>query len=118
MQNFQELVVWQKAHELTLAIYQVSRQFPREEVYGLTLQIRRSSASISTNIAEGSGRNGGLDFIRFLQIASGSTSEVEYQLILARDLGYLASTDYECLNAQIVQIRKMLAGLIKSIKSS
>ena|SRR5215467_5979134 len=90
MQNFRNLRVWGKAHDLTLRIYEVTRSFPREETYGLTSQIRRSAASIASNIAEGCGRTGKAELRRFLEIAMGSASEVEYQLLLAEDLGYLS----------------------------
>jgi four helix bundle protein len=83
MQNFRNLKVWDRAHALTLDVYQSSRSFPRDEMYGLTSQMRRASASIGANIAEGSCRGGDIDFARFLQIATGSASELEYHLILA-----------------------------------
>src|SRR5206468_7800270 len=86
MQDFRELRVWNTAHELTLAAYQITRGFPKSELYGLTSQIRRSAASICANIAEGCGRGSRRDFARLLQIARGSASELEYHLILAADL--------------------------------
>ena len=86
MQNFRNLEVWEKSHELTLKLYKSTTEFPREEIYGLTSQIRRACASIPTNIAEGSGRETAADFARFLQIAVGSASEVEYLILLAHDL--------------------------------
>ena len=86
MQNFHELKVWQKAHQLTLAVYQTTATFPREELYGLSTQLRRSCSSIPANLAEGCGRNGAADFARFCTIAMGSASELEYHLLLARDL--------------------------------
>ena len=84
MKDFRQLKVWEKSHQLALAIYKVTKEFPKEELYGLTSQIRRASMSIPTNIAEGCGRNTDADFARFLQMAMGSASETEYQLILAR----------------------------------
>ena len=86
MRDFRDLEVWRKAHEVTLAVYQMTRIFPREEVYGLTAQMRRSAASVCANIAEGCGRRGGRELARFLQIAAGSASELEYHLLLAADL--------------------------------
>jgi four helix bundle protein len=86
MQNFKELKVWQKAHRLTLDVYKVTTRFPKDEMFGLTSQMRRSSASIPTNIAEGCGRDSRAELARFLSIAMGSASELEYQLILAKDL--------------------------------
>ena len=89
MKDFRKLKVWKRAHELVLEIYKITHQFPKEELYGLTNQIRRSSSSIPTNIAEGCGRAGDTEFHRFLIIAMGSASELEYQAVLAHDLGYL-----------------------------
>ena len=91
--------------------------FPREEAYGLTSQIRRASASIPANIAEGCGRNSKADFARFLNIAMGSASEVEYHLLLAHDLSYLATPDYQRLASQTTEIKRMLAGYIKKLKA-
>ena len=87
MQHFRNLLVWQKSHEMVLQVYRISRDFPREELYGLTSQLRRAAVSIPSNIAEGCSRGSDADFGRFLIIALGSSSEVEYQLLLARDLG-------------------------------
>ena len=89
LQNFRNLEVWKKSHKLTLKVYESTSQFPREEIYGLTSQIRRACASIPTNIAEGSGRESAPDFARFLQIAVGSASETEYLIILAHELKYI-----------------------------
>lgn len=93
MRDFRELKVWEKAHCLTLAVYRATTAFPRDEVYGLTSQIRRSCASIPANIAEGCGREGDAELARFLQIAMGSASELEYHLLLTRDLDFLNSSD-------------------------
>src|SRR5216684_8870852 len=95
VQNFRNLKVWERAHALTLDVYHSSKSFPREEMYGLTSQMRRASASIGANIAEGSCRRGDIDFARFLQIAAGSASELEYHLLLARDLKLLQTLEYE-----------------------
>jgi four helix bundle protein len=89
MKDFRNLQVWEKSHMLTLSNYDATRPFPREELFGLSSQIRRAAASIPTNIAEGCGRSSDPDFARFLQIAFGSACEVEYHLILARDLRYV-----------------------------
>ena len=89
MKDFRDLKVWEKAHALTLSCYQVTKPFPREEIFGLVSQIRRASASIPANIAEGCGRRGNAELHRFLQIAMGSASELEYHLLLSRDLGHL-----------------------------
>ena len=93
MQSFRNLKVWEKAHSVTLDIYIVTRAFPREEIYGLTSQMLRASASIGANIAEGSCRKGDAEFGRFLQIAMGSASELEYHLLLARDLKVIRMSD-------------------------
>jgi four helix bundle protein len=118
MKNFRELKVWEKSHQLTLDVYRVTRRFPKEEHYGLTNQLRRAVASIAANIAEGCGRGGEAEFGRFLQIAAGSASEVEYHLLLARDLELLPATEYEKLNNQISEIKRMLASLIQRVSES
>ena len=92
-------------------------RFPREEVYGLTSQIRRCSASIAANIAEGCGKRGNNEFQRFLHIATGSASELEYHFLLAKDLGFLADLEYRQLERSVVEVKKMLAGLIKKIET-
>ena len=97
MKDFRELKVWQRAHELTLAVYQVTASFPREELYGLTAQMRRASSSIGANLAEGCGRDGGAELNRFCSIALGSASELQYFLLLAKDLHLLAGGDYDRL---------------------
>jgi len=93
MEDFKDLKVWVKAHQLTLRIYQTTRKFPRDEIYGLTSQTRRASASIGANIAEGCGRRSDPEMKRFVQIARGSASELEYHLLLARDLQFLTVED-------------------------
>jgi four helix bundle protein len=117
MKDFKKLKVWQKAHRLTLDVYQASATFPREELYGLTSQIRRSCLSIPSNIAEGCGRGSDTDFARFLQISMGSSSEVEYLLILSRDLQILTTDYYERLSQDVIQIKRMLTSLIKTLRS-
>lgn len=108
--DFRRLQVWSRAHEFVLSAYRASGGFPSQETYGLTSQLRRAAASIAMNIAEGCGRDSSADFGRFLGIATGSASEVEYQLLLARDLGYLNPDQYEKLHAEIVEVRRMLIG--------
>lgn len=117
MKDFRELKVWEKAHQLTLDVYKATASFPKDEQYGLTSQIRRASASIPANIAEGCGRSGDAEFARFLQIAMGSASELEYHLLLAHDLKFLNTTDYERLSADTIEVKKMLSSLIQKIKS-
>lgn len=116
MKDFRELQVWHKAHKLVLEIYKVSSKFPKEEIYGLSSQIRRAAASIPTNIAEGCGRVSNKDLKRFLNIAMGSASEVEYQVVLAKDLGYIDSETHSSLNIAIQEIKKMLSSYIVKIK--
>jgi len=95
VKDFRERKVWQKAHELTLAVYQLTATIPREELYGLTTQLRRSSSSISANLAEGGGRNAAAEFARFCSIAIGSASQLEYHLLLARDLKLIQPKKYQ-----------------------
>lgn len=118
MRDFRELKVWQKAHGLTLAVYKATACFPKVELYGLTAQMRRASVSISANISEGAGKNSRADFARFLQISLGSASEVEYELLLARDLGYLDRVGYEKLAEQTVEVKRMLTGFIQYLNNS
>jgi len=115
MQNFRDLKVWEKGRLLTLAVYQDTRKFPKQELFGLTSQIRRSSASILANIAEGCGRAGDPELRRFCLIAMGSASELEYHLLLAHDLKYLEPGKYHELDAAATEIKKMLASLISKL---
>lgn len=116
MQNYKSLKVWQDAHRLTLGVYQKSKSFPKEEIYGLTSQIRRACISIPNNITEGCGRNTNLDFAHFLQISLGSTNEVDYLLLLAKDLGYLPFEEYLELEEQLNKIRAKLINLIQQVR--
>ncbi len=116
MRNFRELIVWQKAHNLTLSVYRATVPFPKEELYGLTSQIRRSCESIPANIAEGCGRTGASELGRFLQIAMGSASELEYHLLLARDLHFLNGTDYDCLAGYVTEVKRMLTAFIRQLQ--
>ena len=117
MKDFKELKVWQKAHNLTLSAYKMTQKFPKEELYGLTSQIRRSSCSISANIAEGCGRKGDADFARFLQIAMGSANELEYHLLLAHDLKLLDRQIFNLLTSDTSEVKRMLASFIKKLKA-
>jgi four helix bundle protein len=117
MQNYKELKVWEKAHSFTLEIYQVTNVFPKEEIYGLTSQMRRAAASIPVNIAEGCGRNSNLELANFLQISLGSSNEIEYDLLLAKDLDYLSEPKYSELNNLIGEIRAMLLSLIQKVRN-
>ena len=117
MKDFHELKVWQKAHQLTLAVYQTTAGFPREELYGLTSQLRRASSSVGANLAEGCGRNGDAEFARFCSIAMGSASELEYHLLLARDLKLLQPADYDQLAPRAIEVKRMLAGLLQKLNA-
>ncbi len=117
MKDFRELKVWQKAHRLTLDIYRATSTFPMEELYGLTSQVRRSCVSIPANLAEGCGRKGDAELARFVQIAMGSASEVEYHLLLAHDLGLLGSSGYEKLARQVTEVKRMLASFIQKLNA-
>ena len=116
--DFRRYQVWQKAHALTLETYLATRTFPSDERFGLTAQIRRSVASIPTNIAEGFGRTGDRERGRFLDIAVGSANEVEYQLLLSKELQYLETTVYEGLNERVIEVRKMLISLRAKLRFS
>jgi four helix bundle protein len=115
--DFRRLDVWQKAHSLTLAVYRVSAKLPAQETYGLISQLRRSVASIAANIAEGCGRDTSADFARFLQIAMGSASELEYHLLLAKDLGFVDSRDFEELETEAIRVKKMLSSFLSRLRA-
>jgi len=116
--NFKKLAVWEKSHQLVIEIYKVTGYFPQEELYGLTSQLRRAASSIPANIAEGSGRGGNKEMAHFLRIAQGAAHEVEYHLLLARDLKFLPDESYSQLEAKSIEVQRMLAGLITSVSSS
>lgn len=118
MKDFRDLTVWQKAHQLTLAVYRTTASFPREELYGLTSQLRRSCASIPANLAEGCGRNGDAELARFCSIAMGSASELEYHLLLAKDLKLIKPKDHEDLAGRATELKRMLAGLLQTLKAN
>lgn len=115
MKDFRDLQVWHKAHQLTLAVYRLTATFPREERYGLTTQLRRSSSSIAANLAEGCGRNGDAELARFCSIAMGSASALEYHLLLAKDLKLLAAADHTALTDQTTEVKRMLTGLLQKL---
>jgi four helix bundle protein len=117
MKDFRELKVWQKAHQLTLAVYEATRGFPREETYGLSSQLRRSSSSIAANLAEGCGRTGDAEFARFCSMGMGSASELEYLLLLARDLGLLEDESYPELATATSEVKRMLAALMQKLNA-
>jgi four helix bundle protein len=115
VKDFRDLQVWQKAHQLTLTVYRLTVPFPRDELYGLTTQLRRSAASIAANLAEGCGRNGDAELARFCSIAMGSASELDYHLLLARDLNLLQVSDYADVARQTTEVKRMLTGLIQKL---
>jgi four helix bundle protein len=117
MRDFKKLKVWERAHRLTLDVYEDTAGFPKEEMYGLTSQIRRSSSSIPANIAEGCGRGGKGEFSRFLNIAMGSASELEYHLLLANDLHMLEERVYSPLEKEVIDVKCMLTGLIHKLRT-
>ncbi len=116
MGDYQKLFVWKQAHGLALEIYRATASFPPSEHFGLTTQLRRASVSVVSNIAEGSGRKNERDHARFLRIARGSICEVECQLLLSRDVGYLESAEWQVLDNHCREIGKMLNGLIRSLE--
>lgn len=118
MKQFQDLLVWQKAHDLTLTVYQVTSEFPKDEIYGLTRHLRSSSASIPSNIAEGYGRYSNNELARSFQISIGSAYELEYHLILARDLNLLNEISYTSLKNSVNEIQRMLISFTTNIRKN
>ncbi len=117
MKDFRELKVWERGHKLTLTSYKITSAFPKHELFGLTSQIRRCSSSIPANIAEGCGRMGNAELHRFLQIACGSVNELEYHLLLARDLGYLSQPVYDSTCKELLDLKRMLVALTRKVGS-
>jgi four helix bundle protein len=118
MRDFRGLEVWQRADQITSALYSITAKFPREELYGFTSQIRRCSASMGANLAEGCGRQGEGEFHRFVQPASGPASELDYHLILARDLNLMAASDYDHIAGDLGCLRRKLSALISTVRFS
>lgn len=116
MRNYRDLDVWMKSHRLTLELYRLSRGFPREEIYGLTSQIRRAAISIGANLAEGCGRRTSGELARFVRISMGSASELDYHLLLCRDFEFLTKDDYSRVFQELTRVRKMLWALLISIE--
>jgi four helix bundle protein len=115
MQDYTRLKVWQKSHALTVSMYNVTAVFPKHEIFGLTSQMRRAAFSIPANIAEGCGRAGSAELRQFLHIALGSANELEYYIVLARDLHILVPKQFQALHPRVVEIKRMLSGLIESV---
>lgn len=118
MKNFRSLKVWGKAHALTLIIYKSTAQFPKHELYSLTNQIQRAAVSVPANIAEGCGKDSDAELKRYFSIAMGSASELEYLLLLAHELGYLQVDNYQTLQNDLVETRKMLNSFIQTLKAN
>lgn len=116
MRDFKSMKVWEKGHMLTLAVYRATQSFPTEERYGLVSQMRRSASSVPANIAEGCGRIGDPELARFCQLSFGSAAELEYWLLLARDLGYLTDAAYDGLLASTVEVKRMLGALLSTLR--
>ena len=116
MRNYQDLQVWTKSHSLTLDLYRLSRSFPREEIYGVTSQLRRAAMSIGANLAEGCGRRTSTELARFVRIALGSASELDYHLIICRDLGFLKDGDFSRSAKNLTEVRKMLTSFLSSVQ--
>lgn len=117
MRDYKKYEVWKKSHQLTLKVYALTKSFPKDEIYGLTSQLRRATASIPTNISEGAGRHSDKEFVYFLNIASGSAAESNYLLELANDLGYIANEEFIKIETEVISIRKMLNSLQSKIRA-
>lgn len=118
MQDFRNLKVWEKAHALTLAVYRETRDFPTDERFGLTSQLRRSCSSVPANLAEGCARAGDVEFARFVNISLGSASETDYHLLLSRDLEYLDSSKYDKLYDQVSEVKRMLNSFERTLRGN
>jgi four helix bundle protein len=116
MRNYRDLQVWKKAHDLTLELYRISQRFPREEIYGITGQLRRAAVSIGANLAEGYGRRTSTELARFVRIALGSASELDYHLLLSRDLGFMAADEFASASGALIEVRKMLTSFLNSVE--
>lgn len=117
MRDYRKLLVWQKSHELVLTVYKSSKNFPKDEQYGLISQLRRSSISVPSNIAEGCGRTSQSQFAHCLNIAMGSASELEYQIILSKELGYINNQNFKELLFKVKEVKQMLTSLYNKVKA-
>lgn len=113
---YMDLDVWKKSHEFVMEIYKISKKFPKEEIYGLISQLRRAAYSIPANIAEGNGKQYVKEYIQYLYISKSSLNEIRYYLLLSKDLNYIDNEKYHLLLKLLIQIEKMVMGLIKSLK--
>lgn len=117
MQDFKDIKVWQKSHQLTLQIYKVTEEFPKSELYGLVSQMRRAATSVPTNIAEGCVQETDAQYARYLRISLGSANEIDYHLLLTKDLHYISPEQYASLHTEVDQIKKMLTSFIRRLKT-
>ena len=117
IQSFTDLLVWQESHKLVLMIYQATKNFPKEELFGLTSQLRRAAVSITSNIAEGFSRQGYKEKLQFYYMALGSLTESQNQLLIAKDLNYLEQIEFNKIAKQTISVHKLLNGLIVKIKT-
>jgi four helix bundle protein len=115
MRDFRKLQVWRKAHQMALDVYKATAHFPRTEIYGLVSQMRRAAVSIPTNIAEGCGREGEAELGRFMQIAMGSASELEYEILLAHELGFIGPDDNLQLSHAIEELKRMMTAFFRKL---
>jgi four helix bundle protein len=118
VRNFKDLKAWERSHRLVLDVYDATGRFPSQEKFGLTAQLRRCCASIPANIAEGCGRSGEAELARFMLISMGSASELEYHLLLARDLGYLSAQHYQELFQEAGDVKRMLSTFITKLRQT
>ena len=116
MKDRKDLRVWEKAHSMTIGVYKATKEFPREELFGITSQMRRAASSIGANIAEGTGRRSDGELTRYLHIARGSAAELEYHLLLARDLDLLSIAKFDLLRRQVDEVQRMLTSLIQQVQ--
>jgi four helix bundle protein len=116
--SYKDLIVWKKSYQLSILIYKVTKEFPKDEVYGLTSQIRRCAVSIPSNIAEGYSRYRKLEFAHFLQISFASGAELETQVLISRDLNYISQKDFEIINSLLIEVMKMLNSLMSKVRLS
>ncbi len=117
MQDYKKLSVWEKSHQLVLTVYKLTKNFPKEEMFGITSQLRRAATSIPSNIAEGCGKNTSADLGNFLNIALGSANESSYLILLSKDLGYIPEESYTSLEKEIESIKAMLIVLISKVRN-
>lgn len=117
IRSFTDLITWQKGHQLVLEIYRITKYFPKEEIFGLTSQIRRAAVSFTSNIAEGFSRNSSKEKVQFYSTALGSLTELQNQLLIARDIAYIGQNEFTAIGKKTVEISKLTNGLIKSIRN-